>query len=238
MPSALLIADVVLANHILSDQGVVDGFGHVSVRSDENKERYFMARSMAPSLVQTGDVLEYNLDSQAINPGDRRSYLERFIHSEIYRMRPDVISVVHSHSPAVIPFGVSRAPLEPVFHMAGFLRDVKKYDIRVASGQMTNMLISNHDLGVSLAAALGSSSIALMRGHGVTVVGASVKEAVFRSIYTEVNARIQMQAMALGTPVEYLSREEAELAEKANAAQYDRPWELWQKHAEETRRVK
>ncbi len=238
MPAAQLIADIVVANHILFDQGVVDAFGHVSVRSDENKQHYFLARNMAPSLVEAGDVLEYDFDSNAINPGDRRGYLERFIHSEIYRMRPDVMSVVHSHSPAVIPFSVSRTTLQPVYHMAGFLRDVKKYDIRTASGQMTDMLIRNHDLGVSLAAALGSAPVALMRGHGITIVGTSIKEAVCRSVYAEMNARIQIQAMGLGTPVEYLSREEAELAEKANAGQFDRPWELWQKHAEEIRRGK
>jgi ribulose-5-phosphate 4-epimerase/fuculose-1-phosphate aldolase len=231
MPVSPLIADLVLANQILFDQGVVDGFGHVSVRSDQRKDRYWLARSMAPSLVQAGDIVEYDLESAPVNANAPKSYVERFIHGEIYRNRADVMAVVHSHSLAVIPFGVSATPLRAVFHMGSFLRDVKKYDIRVASGRMTDMLIRDHDLGHSLAATLGSSPVALMRGHGVTVVGASLKEAVFRSVYTEANARAQMQAIALGGPVEYLSDEEAELAERANSAQYDRPWELWKSHA-------
>ena len=185
---------------------------------------------MAPSLVQAEDILEYDLESSPIDAAGRRSYLERFIHGEIYRARPDVMAVVHNHSAAVIPFTVSSAPLRPVFHMGGFLRDVKKYDIRTVSGRMTDMLIRDHDLGHSLAMALGSSPVALMRGHGVTIVGANLKEAMFRSVYTEVNARVQMQAMSLGA-VEYLSTEEAELAEKANSGQYDRPWDLWKGQA-------
>ena len=227
MPSPQLIIDLVSANHILAEQGVVDGFGHISVRSDENKERYFLARNMAPASVQAGDILEYDLDSKPLNDGGRRSYLERFIHGEVYRLRPDVMSVVHSHSPAVIPFGVSRVPLQAVYHMAGFLRDIKKYDIRTASGQMTDLLIKNHDLGISLAATLGASPVVLMRGHGVTVVGDSIKAAVVRSVYTEMNARIQIQAISLGGPVEYLSPEEAEQTEKSIVGQYDRAWDLW-----------
>jgi HCOMODA/2-hydroxy-3-carboxy-muconic semialdehyde decarboxylase len=231
-----LIADLVVANHILNDQGVVDGFGHVSVRSDQRKDRYFMARNMAPSLVQAEDILEYDLESNPVNALGRRSYLERFIHSEIYRARPDVMAVVHNHSAAVIPFSVSTAPLRPVYHMGGFLRDIKKFDIRTASGRMTDMLIRDHDLGFSLAMALGNSPVALMRGHGATVVGASLKEVIFRAVYTEVNARVQMQAMALGGAVEYLSPEEAEFAEKSNAGQYDRPWDLWKNQAIAARR--
>jgi ribulose-5-phosphate 4-epimerase/fuculose-1-phosphate aldolase len=231
MASASLIADLVVANHILYNQGVVDGFGHVSVRDDQRPDRFWLARSMAPSLVQAEDILEYDLESTALNANGRRSYVERFIHGEVYRNRPDVMAVVHDHSPAVIPFGVSTVPLRPVFHMSGFLRDVKKFDIRAASGQMTDMLIRNHDLGHSLAMTLGNSPVALMRGHGVTVVGATLKEAIFRAVYTEVNARVQTQAITLGGPVEYLAEQEAELAETANRAQHDRPWELWKLQA-------
>jgi ribulose-5-phosphate 4-epimerase/fuculose-1-phosphate aldolase len=226
------IADLVLANHILYDQGVVDGFGHVSVRSRERKDRYFLSRSMAPPLVEAGDIVEYDIESNPVNPNAPRGYVERYIHGEIYRNRPDVMAVVHSHSPAVIPFGVSTVPLRAVFHMGGFLRDVKVFDIHAASGRATDMLIRDHDLGHELAATLGLSSVALMRGHGVTVVGASLKEAVFRAVYTEVNARVQAQAIALGGPVQYLSFEEAELAERANSQQYDRPWDLWKRRVE------
>ena len=227
MPSDTLIADLVLANHILFDQGVVDGFGHVSVRDDRNPERFLLSRSMAPALVNAADIVEYDLNSNPVDPNAPRSYVERFIHGEIYRSRPDVMAVVHNHSPSVIPFGVSAAGLRPVYHMAGFLREIQKFDIRAAAGRMTDMLIRDASLGQSLASTLGASPVVLMRGHGATVVGASLKEAVYRSVYTEINARLQMQAMALGSQVEYLSFEEGELAERANSAQYDRPWELW-----------
>ncbi len=223
------IADLVFANRILYDQGILDGFGHVSVRSDQSADRYFLARAIAPSLVQPEDILEYDLDSLPTTAA--HSYLERFIHGEIYRERPDVMSVVHSHSPNLIPFGVSSVPLRAVCHMGGFLRDVKKFDIRIATGQMTDMLIRSQDLGRSLAMSLEKSSIILMRGHGTTAVGASLKEATFRAIYAELNAVLQMRAMSLGEPVQYLSSEEAELAEIANASQYDRPWELWKRQS-------
>jgi HCOMODA/2-hydroxy-3-carboxy-muconic semialdehyde decarboxylase len=225
-----LIADIVVGNHILYDQGIVDAFGHLSARDPRNPNRYWLARNMAPSLVSEKDVLQYDLDSNQINPqpGDR-SYLERFIHGEIYRARPDVMAVVHDHSAAVIPFGVSNAPLRPVYHMGSFLGDVRRWEIRDASKQPTNMLVSDGALGQSLAKALGPAPVVLMRGHGVTVVGASIKEVVFRSIYTEINARVQAQAMGLGGSVEYLTKEEAALSAQANAGQYDRAWDLWKR---------
>ena len=233
-----LFTELAIANHILFDQGVVDGFGHVSLRNPEKPDHFFLARSMAPSLVEATDILEYDVESEAVNAAGRRSYLERFIHGEVYRNRKDVMSVVHTHSPAIIPFSVSSVPLRPVYHMSGFLRDVKKYDIRTASGQMTDMLIRDHDLGHSLAMALGDGPVALMRGHGITVVGATLKEAVFRAVYSEMNARVQIQAIAIGGPVEYLSQQEAELAERSNRAQYDRPWDLWKAQAIANRKVK
>ena len=227
-----LIEDLVAANRILVDQGVLDGYGHVSVRHDRAADRYLMARSIAPELVTAADIMEYDLDSVPVDARGRATYLERFIHGEIYRARPDVRAVVHSHSPSVIPFGVTGASLRPLYHMSAFLAGgVPVYDIRQASGGMTDMLVRNATLGQSLARVLGSAPVALMRGHGAVVVGTSLPAVVFRSVYTEVNARLQMQAMALGGPVVYLDPEEAKRAEASIAGTIARPWELWKKKA-------
>lgn len=227
-----LIEDLVAANRILVDQGVLDGYGHVSVRHDRAADRYLMARSIAPELVSAADIMEYDLDSVPVDARGRATYLERFIHGEIYRLRPDVRAVVHNHSPSVIPFGVTGAPLRPLYHMSAFLAGgVPVYDIRQASGGMTDMLVRNAALGQSLARVLGSAPVALMRGHGAVVVGANLPAAVFRSVYTEVNARLQAQAMALGGPVVYLDPEEAKRAEVSIAGTIPRPWELWKKKA-------
>ena len=226
-----LIEDLVAANRILSDQGVVDGFGHVSARHDKDPHRFLLSRSMAPALVTAADIMELDLDGVPVDPQGRSSYLERFIHGEIYRLRPDVRSVVHSHSPAVIPFGVANVPLRPVYHMSGFLgAGAPVFEIRQAGGPATDMLIRNRELGHDLALALGDRPVILMRGHGSTVVGPSVRQAVFRAVYTEVNARLESEALRLGS-VTFLNEEEAARAMATNAAQVDRPWELWRKKA-------
>jgi HCOMODA/2-hydroxy-3-carboxy-muconic semialdehyde decarboxylase len=229
MPAAAdraLIDKLVLANRILYRQGVVDGFGHVSVRHDQSSDHFLLARNMAPGLVRREDIVTFDLDGAALDAAGRRVYLERFIHAEIYRARPDVQSVVHSHSPNVIPFGVTGTPLQPVFHMSGFLAEGSAlFEIRDVAGD-TDMLISNASLGVGLAAALGSRSTVLMRGHGSTVVGASLEQAVYRAIYAEVNARLQTQARQLGE-VTYLNAVEAAKAAAINDTQLPRVWELW-----------
>ena len=227
-----LIDDLVAANRILADQGVVDGYGHVSLRHPADPQRYLMSRSIAPELVTAGDVMEYDLDSTAVDARGRTSYLERFIHGEIYRVRPDVKAVVHNHSPSVIPFGVSTAPLRPLYHMSAFLGGgVPVFDIKVAAGQPTDMLVRTPALGRALAQTLGDHPVALMRGHGAVVVGDSLPRVVFRSVYTEVNARLQAQAMALGGPVTYLDDEEARRADASVGGTVPRPWELWKKKA-------
>jgi len=229
MPAAAdraLIDKLVLANRILYRQGVVDGFGHVSVRHDQSSDHFLLARNMAPGLVRREDIVTFDLDGAALDAAGRRVYLERFIHAEVYRARPDVQSVVHSHSPNVIPFGVTGTPLQPVFHMSGFLAEGSAlFEIRDVAGD-TDMLISNASLGVGLAAALGSRSTVLMRGHGSTVVGASLEQAVYRAIYAEVNARLQAQARQLGE-VTYLNAVEAAKAAAINDTQLPRVWELW-----------
>jgi HCOMODA/2-hydroxy-3-carboxy-muconic semialdehyde decarboxylase len=227
-----LIDDLVAANRILVDQGVLDGYGHVSVRHPADPQRYLMSRSIAPELVTAADVLEYDLDSVAVDARGRTSYLERFIHGEIYRARADVKAVVHNHSPSVIPFGVTTVPLRPLYHMSAFLGGgVPVFDIKAAAGGPTDMLVRDAALGVALARTLGPRPVALMRGHGCLVVGASLPLAVFRSVYTEMNARLQAQAMALGGTVAYLDDEEARRAEASVGSTVSRPWELWKRRA-------
>ena len=222
-----LIEDLVTANHILFDQGVVDGFGHISARHDKDPNRYLLARSMAPALVTAADIMEYDLDSTAIDPRGRTSYLERFIHGEIYRARPDVMAVVHSHSPAVIPFADTGVKLQPMNHLGGFLgRGAPVFEIRDTAGPATDMLIRNGALGRSLAAAMGPDAVVLMRGHGSVATGQSVKHAVFRAVYTEVTARMEADALRIGTPM-FLSDAEAKAAALTNDGLVERPWALW-----------
>ena len=228
-PDSELVDKLVVANRILYAQGVVDGFGHVSVRHDKSPSHFLLARNMAPALVRRDDIVIFDLDGAALDAAGRRVYLERFIHGEIYRARPDVQAVVHSHSPSVIPFGVTKQPLRPVFHMSGFLGDgATLFEIRDVAGD-TDMLISNGKLGAALATTLGSRSTVLMRGHGSTVVGASLEQAVYRAVYAEVNAKLQIQAMSLGE-VTYLNEREAAKAAAINDTQLARVWELWQRN--------
>src|SRR5438067_6685892 len=225
-PDPALLDRLVLANRILYHQGVVDGFGHVSARHDRSPGHFLLARNMAPGLVHREDLITFDLDGEALDAAGRRVYLERFIHGEIYRARPDVQAVVHSLSPNVIPFGVTGQALRPVFHMSGFLGEgTALFEIRNVAGD-TDMLVSTGPLGVALVAALGSRSAVLMRGHGSTVVGASLEQAVYRAIYAEVNARLQLQAITLGE-VTYLNAKEAARAAASNDTQLARVWELW-----------
>jgi ribulose-5-phosphate 4-epimerase/fuculose-1-phosphate aldolase len=224
-----LIEDLVAANRILADQGVVDGYGHVSARHNLDPNRYLLARSVAPELVTAEDIVEFDLDSNAVDPRGRKFYLERFIHGEIYKVRPEVKSVVHHHSPAVIPFGVTNVPLKPIYHMAAFVGlGVPVFEIRAAGG-MTDMLVSTPELGRALARTLGDKPAALMRGHGAVVVGASIPESVARSVYLQMNARLQAQAIALGGEITYLDPEE--VRKLGGLGGYDRAWQLWKRKA-------
>jgi len=227
------IDDVVTANRILSDQGVVDGFGHVSARHEGNATRFLLARSMAPGLVTAEDIMEFNLDGNAIDPRGRALYAERFIHSEIYKAHPEIKAIVHSHSPSIIPFGVTSIPLQPIYHMSSFLgAGGPILKIREAGGPATDMLIRTPELGAALARKVGKSAVVLMRGHGDVVVGASVEQVVFRAIYTEVNAKLEAQALQLGGgEVNFLNAEEAANATATNNAVLSRPWELWKERA-------
>jgi ribulose-5-phosphate 4-epimerase/fuculose-1-phosphate aldolase len=221
-----LIEDLAYANRILYDQGVLDGFGHVSARDAKNPTRFLLSRSMAPGLVTTKDILEYDLEGAPIDSGGRAAYLERFIHAAIYRARPDVKAVVHSHSPSLIAFSVTGTSLRPVYHLSSFLgAGTPIFDIRDAAG-MTDMLVRDNKLGDALAKVLADKPVALMRGHGAVVVGNSVQQAVYRLIYTEVNARLQMDAARLGS-ITFLSQEEAAKSAATLDAQVPRAWDLW-----------
>ena len=225
---AELVDDLVVANHILYAEGVVDGFGHVSTRHPERPDRFLLARSMAPALVAADDLMEFDLDGNPAGGDTRTPYVERFIHGAIYKARRDATAIVHSHSPSVIPFGVTGGSLRPIYHMSGFLgAGAPIFEIRDAGG-MTDMLIRDNALGDALARTLGAGAVALMRGHGSVAVGTSIQQVVYRAIYTEMNARLQMEAMRLGA-INFLAPEEARLAAAMNDSVLRRPWELWRR---------
>ena len=234
------IQDLVTANHILFDQGVVDGYGHASVRSRTDPTHFFMSRSQAPGLVTKDDIMEFDADSNQIDARGRPTYSERFIHGEIYRARPDVQAVVHAHSPAVLPFTVTATPLRPVIHTAGFLPPrVPVFEIRAAAGDDNGMLVQTNPIGAALAKQLGRSSVVLMRGHGMATVGPSVRHAVFRAIYTQLNAQVQSQALAMGSVV-FLNAVEAEKVNAQNEGTLlsanPRQWRMWEAQANQRAR--
>ena len=225
--------DLVVANRVLAKYGVLDGFGHVSIRHPERPGHFLLARSLAPELVTAADIMEFDEDSNAVGGDARTPYLERFIHGEIYRARPDVNAVVHSHSPSVIPFAGSSVRLRPIYHMAGFLSGgAPVFDIRCCFGA-TDLLVRCREHGEALAKTLGAQNVALMRGHGFVAVGSDVRIAVYRAMYTETNASLQQKAITLGGEVTYLSEEEAAKADDTMAGVMFRPWELWKKKAME-----
>ncbi len=223
-----VLQDLVYANHICADQGVLDGYGHVSVRHPKAPERYFLSRSLSPAVITPDDIVEFDLDSNPVDQRGRLMYLERFIHGEIYKARPDVNAIVHSHSPAVVPFGVvSKVRLQPICHMSAFLAEgVPNFEIRDAAG-MTDLLIRDNKLGRALAQILGKKSVALMRGHGNVCVGPDLMTAVYRAVYTEVNAKLQAQAMALGGEIIFMDPQECALITGRKDLNFDRPWRMW-----------
>lgn len=225
-----LIDDLVVGNRILADLNVVDGFGHLSARNPVRPDHFLMSRSLAPALVRAGDIMEFDKDGAPVDPQNRAVFLERFIHAEVYKVRPDVMAVVHTHSLGVIPFSVTKTPMQAMFHNPAFLAPgVPVFDLRDPFG-MTDMLVRNNAIGAALAKTLGDKNVVLIRGHGDVVVGPSVPMAVFRAYYTDVNARLQMQALALGGPVNYLTPEEGVKAEVVNAQIMPRAWDLWKRN--------
>jgi len=226
------LQDLVAAYRILAAHGVIDAYGHVSLRSPRDPGRYYLARSLAPERVQVEDLIEYDLDSRPIDDGGRESVLERFIHGEIYRARPEVSCVVHNHSPSVVPFSVTDVPMKPLFHMAAFIGEgVPNFEIRDVR-KASDLLIRDSVLGRALATTLGAKPAALMRGHGSVVVGENLPRAVGRSVYLEVSARMQMQAMALAGPGGRIAWiDDAEVRASASRQDYHRAWPLWRDKA-------
>ena len=224
-----LIDELVLANHILFQRGVVDGFGHVSVRRPGHPDQFLISRSMAPALTTARDIQILDLNGDPVSGESRPSYLERFIHGEIYRVRPDVVSVVHSHSPSVIAFGLSHTPMRAMYHNAAFLAaGVPVFDIREKFGA-TDIVISSPDKGAALAETLADKPVALLRAHGMVTVGPTLPVAIFRAIFTVISANIQHQTIALGGRIAALDAEEGALADVVNVQTVGRSWDLWKK---------
>jgi ribulose-5-phosphate 4-epimerase/fuculose-1-phosphate aldolase len=224
---ATAIQELVLANHILANEGVLDAYGHVSVRDPRDPKHFLLARHLAAGVVTAADIVEYDLDSNPVRGDASGGYTERFIHGEIYRARPDVMAVVHCHSPDLIPFGATSVPLRPIIHLAGFLGEgVPLFEIR-KTGAMTDMLIRNPALGQALARTLSNKPAALMRGHGAVVVGPNLHVVAGRAYYMNLNARLQSQAILLGgaNSVTYLTPEEA--SKSAGQDGFERAWDLW-----------
>ena len=221
------LEDLAAASRILADQGVFDAAGHVSMRHPGHPERFLMSRSLAPQMITADDIMEFDLDCNAIDPRGRNGFIERYLHGEILRARPDVMAVAHSHSPSVIAFGLSNTPMRAMYHNAAFLAaGAPVWDIRKDFGE-TDMLVRDAAIGKALALTLGDRPVILMRGHGDVTVGPSVKLAVFRAYYTDVNARLQSQAIALGGEPSYLTPGEGVKADAVNLAIVDRIWNLW-----------
>ena len=226
------LEDLVAAYRILAEHGVIDAYGHVSLRSPRDPNRYFIARSIAPERVQLADLMEYDLDSRPLDAQGRESVRERFIHGEIYKSRPEVMAVVHNHSPSVVPFSVTDVPMRPLFHMAAFVGEgLPNFEIRdVQRG--TDLLVKTPELGRALAKTLGPKPAALMRGHGAVVVGEGLPRAVGRSVYLEMSARMQAQAMALAGPGGRITwLDEAEVRASVPTQDYLRAWPLWRDKA-------
>ena len=223
--------ELVTANRILAREGVVDSFGHASIRHPDRPDRYVLSRARAPECIEVEDLMGFTSDGAAIDPAGRQPYAERFIHCAVYVARPDVRAVVHHHSPAVIPFSVTEAQLSPVMHMcAGIGTRIPTWDSRASFGD-TNLLVTNMAMASELAAALGDRPVILMRGHGCVVAGMSLREVVFNSIYLQLNAEVQMKASTLGD-ITFLSEGEvAAVLRTRGSFTFERAWEFWCRRA-------
>lgn len=228
-PEAL--EELVTANRILAREGVVDSFGHVSIRHPDHPDRYLLSRARAPECIEADDLMEFTLAGAAVDARGRQAYAERFIHGAIYEARPQVQAVVHNHSPSVIPFGITGTALRPVMHMCASMgTDVPTWDSRTRFGD-TNLLVTSMDMARDLAAALGPRPVALMRGHGCVIAGSSLRDVVFNAVYLELNADLQMKASALGE-ITFLSDGEVDaILATRRSFTYERAWERWCRRA-------
>lgn len=225
------LEELVTANRILAREGVVDAFGHVSIRNPSDPGHYWLSRARAPECIEAADLMAFALTGEPIAAAGRKPYAERHIHGAIYERRPDVHAVIHHHSPAVIPFGITGTPLKPVMHMCASIgAEVPTWDSRTRFGD-TNLLVTTMEMARDLAAALDARPAALMRGHGAVVAGASLREVVFNAIYLQLNAELQMRALGLGA-VTFLSAGEVDAVVSTRASfTYERAWEYWCRRA-------
>ncbi|MBD3759594.1 class II aldolase/adducin family protein [Rhizorhabdus sp.] len=227
-----VVEELVTANRILTTEGIVDGFGHISRRDPERQDRFLMARARAPGLVEEGDILEFDLSGAPTDAGGRRTYIERFIHAAIYSARPDVNSIIHDHSKGLLPFTVSKRPLRALTAQgAPFDTGVPVWDVRDKFGDSTAMAVTNMEMGQDLARTLGSGPAVLMRGHGAVLAGPSIRTAVLLAIMIETEASVQIEALKLGD-LTYLSPGEIKMTraiidpnERSGSA--NRLWEEW-----------
>jgi HCOMODA/2-hydroxy-3-carboxy-muconic semialdehyde decarboxylase len=228
MMKSELLEELVTANRILAHERVLDSFGHVSIRNPEDPGRFYLSRARAPAVIEADDIMEFTLEGRSVGAEPGKPYSERFIHAGIYEARPEVNAVVHNHSPSVIPFSVTGMRLRPLMHMCAPIGDdIPTWDIRTKFGDGTNLLVTNLDMGRDLASCLGDRTVTLMRGHGSTVVGRSLREVVFTSVYMELNADMQIKAMNMGE-IEYLSSAEIAAITRARAGfTFERGWENW-----------
>jgi ribulose-5-phosphate 4-epimerase/fuculose-1-phosphate aldolase len=223
------LEDLAAASRILADQGVFDAAGHVSMRHPGHPERFLMSRSLAPQMISADDIMEFDIDSNPIDARGRNAFIERYLHGEIFRARPDVMAIAHSHSPSTIAFGLSNVPMRAMYHNAAFLAaGVPVFDIREKFGT-TDIVISSPEKGAALAQVLAGKPVALLRAHGMVATGPSLPVAVFRAIFTVTSANIQHQVLALGGPVAALDEEEGRLADVVNVQTVGRSWDLWKK---------
>jgi len=239
-PAGIIIDDVVVANRILANENILDGLGHISARNPQRPDHFFLARDLAPGLVTSADLVEYDLDGNPVDAKAPQGYRERYIHAAIFKARRDVNAVVHSHMPSILPYTDSTVALRPMYHMAAFLvPGVPMFEIRTVQGQ-EGMLIDNNKVATALAQTLGNKTVALIRGHGAVIVGTTVPDAVSNAIFLDVNARVQSQAIALGGgKLSYLTQADvgAPTANQQPATQpgapgyYPRSWGIWKQNA-------
>ena len=235
-PATNLITELVIANRINANEDVVDAYGHVSVRNPEAPERFFLAHSKSPALIEAADIVEHTLDGQALRKEARPLYLERFIHAAIYEARPDVMAVVHAHAEDVLPFSITKARLRPVIHSGAFIgAEVPVWDIAERFGDRTNLLVTNMDQGRDLARTLAEHNVALMRGHGFAAAARSLIDVVRMSVYLPRNARVQHKAMQLGElkplSVGEIQARAAGTGYKPHSPETQRAWQYWASRA-------
>jgi ribulose-5-phosphate 4-epimerase/fuculose-1-phosphate aldolase len=223
----VLIEELVTANRILAREGIVDSFGHVSMRHPTRTDRYLLSRARAPERIEAGDIMEFTLEGEAVEARSRKPYLERFIHGALYEARPEVMCVVHNHSPSTIPFGITGTKLKPLMHVCGSIgHKVPLWDSHDKFGD-TGLLVESMAMGRDLAKRLGKDRCGLMRGHGAVVVGETIRETIWIAIYLELNAKLQMQAMAMGKIKFLTSGEVAKVIERHGPFSFNRAWENW-----------